>query len=142
MVVDTSVLIAFLNAEPEAARLEQVLVSAPRRFISAATLVEAGIVASVRTRNPEPRISICCWSGWRSMSSLSHASTRSARTAYRQFGKGLHPAGLNFGDCFSYAHPVRWASLSSSSGMTSCRPTWTPSPIDPGTKSNRLVFLL
>jgi ribonuclease VapC len=104
MVVDTSALIAFLNAEREAARLEQVLIAAPRRFISAATLVEAGIVAE--RQNPK--------SGAKDLDLLLErleidvvAVTREhaelARAAYRQFGKGLHPAGLNFGDCFSYA---------------------------------------
>jgi ribonuclease VapC len=104
MVVDTSALIAFLNADPEAGRIEDVLVAARQRFISAATLVEAGIVAE--RQNPR--------SGAHDLDLLvdrlpidvvpvtrEHAEL--ARDAYRQFGKGLHPAGLNYGDCFSYA---------------------------------------
>lgn len=104
MVVDTSALIAYLNAEPEAARIEHVLVGAGRLFVSAATLVEAGIVAE--RQNDE--------SGGRDLDLLLHRlrvevvpvteeQAELARTAYRRFGKGKHPAALNFGDCFSYA---------------------------------------
>jgi ribonuclease VapC len=104
MVVDTSALIAYLNAEPEAERIEVALVSARRLFLSAATLVEAGIVAE--RQNEE--------SGGRDLDLLIHRlrvevvpvtedQAELARSAYRRFGKGKHPAGLNFGDCFSYA---------------------------------------
>ena len=108
MVVDTSALIAFLHAEPEAGRIEAALLGARRLFISAATLVEAGLVAE--RQNPA--------SGARNLDLLlerlqmevvpvtrQHADL--ARTAYRQFGKGAHPAGLNYGDCFSYARTTR-----------------------------------
>ncbi|HEU4455143.1 MAG TPA: type II toxin-antitoxin system VapC family toxin [Longimicrobium sp.] len=104
MVVDTSALIAYLNAEPEAERIETALVGARRLFLSAATLVEAGIVAE--RQNEE--------SGGRDLDLLIHRlrvevvpvteeQAELARSAYRRFGKGKHPAGLNFGDCFSYA---------------------------------------
>ena len=104
MVVDTSALIAYLNAEPEAERIEVALVSARRLFLSAATLVEAGIVAE--RQNEE--------SGGRDLDLLIHRlrvevvpvteeQAELARGAYRRFGKGKHPAALNFGDCFSYA---------------------------------------
>lgn len=104
MVVDTSALIAYLNAEPGAERIEAALVSARRLFLSAATLVEAGIVAE--RQNEE--------SGGRDLDLLIHRlrvevvpvteeQAELARSAYRRFGKGKHPAALNFGDCFSYA---------------------------------------
>jgi ribonuclease VapC len=104
MVIDTSALIAFLNAEPEAARIESALLSARRIFVSAATLVEAAIVTE--RQNPS--------SGGRDLDLLlarlqvevvpvTKEQAELARTAYRRFGKGVHPAGLNYGDCFSYA---------------------------------------
>jgi ribonuclease VapC len=104
MVIDTSALIAFLNAEPTSKRLETALVTAGRLFLSAATLLEAGIVAE--RQNEE--------SGGQELDLLLHRlqvevvpvtqeQAELARSAYRQFGKGKHPAGLNFGDCFSYA---------------------------------------
>jgi ribonuclease VapC len=104
MVIDPSVLIAYLNAEPEAERIETALLEGRRLFLSAATLVEAGIVAE--RQNEE--------SGGQDLDLLLHRlrvevvpvteeQAELARSAYRRFGKGKHPAGLNFGDCFSYA---------------------------------------
>src|SRR4051794_10202033 len=104
MVVDTSALIAVLNSEPESRRIEAAMLAAGRLAISAATLVEASIVAE--SKGPpdgmadldllldELRIEII---------PVTREHAELARTAYRQFGKGRHPAGLNFGDCFSYA---------------------------------------
>ncbi|HEV7588948.1 MAG TPA: type II toxin-antitoxin system VapC family toxin [Longimicrobium sp.] len=104
MIVDTSALIALLNSEPEAARIEAAVLSARRVFLSAASLVEAGIVAE--RLNPAfgahdldlllDRIGV-------EVISVTREHAELARTAYRQFGKGNHPAALNYGDCFSYA---------------------------------------
>ncbi|HEX9936725.1 MAG TPA: type II toxin-antitoxin system VapC family toxin [Longimicrobium sp.] len=104
MVVDTSALIAVLNSEPESRRLEAVMLAAPRMTISAATLVEASIVAESKAQPDalaeldllldELRIEII---------PVTREHAELARTAYRRFGKGRHPAALNFGDCFSYA---------------------------------------
>lgn len=104
MVVDTSALIAYLKGEPEAERLERALLAGDAVFLSAASLVEAGIVAE-RLRGE---------AGGRELDRLlqrlrvaivpvsaDHADL--ARLAFRRFGKGRHRAGLNFGDCFSYA---------------------------------------
>lgn len=104
MVVDTSALIAVLNGEPGWQRIEAAMLASRRLAISAATLVEASIVADSK-RQPdgmaeldllldELRIEII---------PVTRQHSELARSAYRQFGKGRHPAGLNFGDCFSYA---------------------------------------
>lgn len=103
-VVDTSALIAYLKAEPSAERLKEAMKSAVSISLSAASLVEAGIVVE-RLRGSE---------GARELDHLirrlgiqivpvtaEHAGI--ARSAYHQFGKGRHPSALNFGDCFSYA---------------------------------------
>jgi len=104
MVVDTSALIAVLNGEPEWRRIEAAMLAARRLAISAVTLVEASIVADSK-RQPdgmaeldalltELRVEII---------PVTRQHSELARSAYRQFGKGRHQAGLNFGDCFSYA---------------------------------------
>jgi ribonuclease VapC len=87
MVIDTSAIVAILGMEPESARLAQAIEADPNRLISAATVVETGLVV-------ESRYSI-------ESVSVDHADI--AREAWRRFGKGRHSANLNFGDCFSYA---------------------------------------
>ena len=105
MIADTSAIVAVLAGEAERERLLTALLEADSIKISAATLVELGIVID---RRRDPRLS-------RRLDELlaelavvvvpvdaTQAST--ARAAYREYGKGSgHPAGLNLGDCFSYA---------------------------------------
>lgn len=104
MVVDTSALIAYLHREPLADRIEAALLGARRILISTATLVEASIVADRLYEN----------GGGHSLDQVlgrlqvevvpvTLEQAELARIAYRQFGKGRHPARLNYGDCFSYA---------------------------------------
>jgi ribonuclease VapC len=104
MVVDTSALIAVLNGEPESRRLEEAMLAAPGLAISAATLVEASIVADWKSQ-PDGMADLDLLLGELRIEIIpvtrEHAEL--ARAAYRQFGKGRHPAALNFGDCFSYA---------------------------------------
>jgi ribonuclease VapC len=104
MVVDTSALIAVLNNEPVSARVEAAMLAAPRLAISAAALVEASIVADSK-RQPDGMAELDLLLNELRVEIIpvirEHAML--ARTAYRDFGKGRHPAGLNFGDCFSYA---------------------------------------
>lgn len=104
LVVDTSALIAVLNEEPLADRLEEAMKSAASLSLSAASLVEAGIVAERLAGAPggleldrlirRLRIAVV---------PVTAEQADLAREAYRRFGKRRHPAGLNFGDCFSYA---------------------------------------
>jgi len=104
MVVDTSALIAVLNGEPESRRVVTAMLSAARLAISAATLVEASIVADSKAP-PDGMADLDLLLNELQIEIIpvtrEHAEL--ARTAYRQFGKGRHPAALNFGDCFSYA---------------------------------------
>lgn len=105
MIVDTSAIIAILRAEPEASSLAAQLSKTNSVTMSAASYVEAGIIAD---RMSDPRLS-------RKFDDLlkiheinivdvTAAQANMARQAYRQFGKGSgHRAQLNFGDCFSYA---------------------------------------
>jgi len=104
MVIDTSALIGILLGEPEAEALARAIAHDPKRLISVFTALETSIV--IETKKGEP--------GGRELDLLLHRShieiivmnegqLELARLAWRTYGKGRHPAGLNIGDCCSYA---------------------------------------
>ncbi len=104
MVIDTSALLAVLFDEPEREDFVRRIAAAPRRLVSAASLVETSIVVEARRGE----------SGGRELDLLLHRAAAQvvgvdeeqalvARAAWRRYGKGRHPAGLNYGDLFSYA---------------------------------------
>ena len=100
IVIDTSALMAVVLNEPEKPVCAAVLQTSPVLLISAATLTEAGIVAARRSVAHElqalfDRISF-------NVVGVDAGAARRAVDAYRRFGKGFHPARLNFGDCFAY----------------------------------------
>jgi ribonuclease VapC len=104
VIIDTSALLAILQLEPEARRLIDAIKGAGHRMISAGTLVEASIVAESRNGEQGTRDLDAALARFRvevSPLTLNHAMH--ARRAFRQYGKGRHPAGLNLGDCFAYA---------------------------------------
>ncbi len=104
MVIDTSVLIAILTDEPEAARFAHVLSIAPQLLLSTATLVEATIVIRYRFRDDGVRDLDLLLARLRpEIVPVTGQQAELARQAHRRFGKGQHPAALNFGDCFAYA---------------------------------------
>ncbi len=104
MIVDTSALLAILFGEPDAKRYETAIAQAITCRMSVANLVEAAVLVESRTGA----------SGGDQLDSLVERSpielvpitleqAQAARRAWRIFGKGNHPAALNFGDCFAYA---------------------------------------
>lgn len=104
MVIDPSALIAYLKGEPEAARLESVLLDAASLRISAASWVEAGIVAdSLRGEEGGRRLDALMDRLQVEIVPLTERHAGIARAAYQRYGKGHHRARLNLGDCFSYA---------------------------------------
>jgi len=104
MVIDTSALIAYLEQEPGADRIEQKLLEADRLSISTATIVECGIVIETRRGDAGGReLDLLLHRLGVEIVAVNEAQAELARSAYRRFGKGRHPAALNFGDCFSYA---------------------------------------
>jgi ribonuclease VapC len=104
MVIDTSEIVAIALNEPEAETFEQRIADSPVRLISAATVLEAAMV--IETRLGEPGgVELDLWllKAGVEIVAVDAEQADQARRAWRRFGKGRHPAGLNFGDCFSYA---------------------------------------
>jgi ribonuclease VapC len=104
MVIDTSALVAMLNDEPEAERIETAVEADPVRLMSTASYVETAIVIETRFGEPGGR-ELDLWLHRAAVDLVSVDSDQAdaARVAYRTYGKGRHRAGLNYGDCFSYA---------------------------------------
>lgn len=105
MIVDSSALIALLMREPEAEAVADALDRAEHVAISAATLVEASVVAD-GTRDPvrSARFDAIIDALSMEVVPLTAEQAAIARQAYREYGRGsTHPARLNLGDCFSYA---------------------------------------
>jgi ribonuclease VapC len=104
IVVDTSALIAILDEELDAAAYAAAIAEADPPLISAASLVETGIVMFNRHGPKAARMvdRLIEEAGFQ-VESVTAQHARLAREAYAAYGKGQNPAGLNFGDCFSYA---------------------------------------
>lgn len=105
MIVDTSALVAILTNEPEAAQFTAAIAAAPRVAMSAGTYLETAIVIDTR-KNPALSRALDEFLARNGIvvEAVTPAQGKLAREAYRDFGKGTgHKAGLNFGDCFSYA---------------------------------------
>jgi ribonuclease VapC len=104
MVIDTSALISLLSMEPESARLAAAIEADTTRLISAATVIEAGMVIESRHGPAGGReLDLLIAKAGLAIEPVTAEHTDVARDAWRRFGKGRHSAGLNFGDCFSYA---------------------------------------
>ncbi|MDE2132995.1 MAG: type II toxin-antitoxin system VapC family toxin [Alphaproteobacteria bacterium] len=104
MVVDTSALVAILLIESDSERFLDALVDASHVRISAATAVEFSIVAIARAGvEAETKVDLLFARCGAEIVPVNEAQALMARNAFRTFGKGRHPAALNFGDCFSYA---------------------------------------
>jgi ribonuclease VapC len=104
VVIDTSALVALLGMEAEAVRLAAAIEQDPQRLISAATLVETGLVIEARYGAAGGReLDLLVARAALVVAPVTAEQADVAREAWRRFGKGQHAAGLNFGDCFSYA---------------------------------------
>lgn len=104
MIVDTSALVAILLDEADANAFLAALFHAPVRQISAASLFETALVVDRRgDRAASAALEPFIASAAIQIVPVTAEHARLAREAYRRFGKGNHPAKLNFGDCFAYA---------------------------------------
>jgi ribonuclease VapC len=98
--VDTSALMAIVLAEPQADACIAALKSENELLISAGTVAEALLVAS--RRNVSAQVGSLIDGLDLTVVTVTLASARRIADAHMRWGKGKHPAGLNFGDCFSY----------------------------------------
>ncbi len=103
IVVDTSALCAVIFGEDAAESIIELL-HGNEVCVSAATLIESGIVVEGRA-GVEGALELrgLVTSAAVEVEPVSHAQADLAVIAWRRFGKGRHPAALNYGDCFSYA---------------------------------------
>jgi ribonuclease VapC len=105
IVVDSSALVAILRDEPEAARFLNVIASEDVCLLSSVTLLETSIVLAGRNGSDIAWIQLDALIAASRMQIVpqDEAQVSVARTAFLRYGKGRHPAGLNLGDCASYA---------------------------------------
>lgn len=104
MVIDTSALIAILLNEKERERFLDLILAAERKLLSAATAVEAGIVLEYRSSQIAVReFDLFLYQAGIEIVSVDTNQADRARIAFRKYGRGRHPAALNFGDCFTHA---------------------------------------
>lgn len=104
IVVDTSALTAILENEEDAGACAESIAAADPPLISAATLVELGVVMLNRHGPKAATLvdALILEAGFQ-VESVTRQQAQLAREAYTHYGKGRHRAGLNYGDCFSYA---------------------------------------
>ena len=98
--VDTSALMAILLDEPEADACMAAIEAADKLLISAATVAESLIVADRRNLGVD-MAELIDGLGFEIVP-VTAASAHRIAVAYGRWGKGLHPAALNFGDCFAF----------------------------------------
>ena len=104
MIIDTSAMVSILLKEPDHERLFDLLVHDPRPAVSSATLTETGIVLSARLKD-DARGVLARFLHEAGIETVPFGESHyfAAVDAWLRFGKGRHPAALNFGDCLSYA---------------------------------------
>lgn len=104
MIVDSSALVAIVLIEPGWERLRECLARVGDASVSAVSLVEAGMVLESRL-GPAGAVQLddLLLDAELTVVPFDEAQARLAREAFRRFGRGRHPAGLNFGDCCVYA---------------------------------------
>jgi len=104
MVIDTSALVAIFFAEPERQRFLELILASPTRLLSAASAVEAGIVIEAKRGEAAGReFDLFVIRTNLQIAPVDAEQADIARSAWRRYGKGRHPAALNLGDCFAYA---------------------------------------
>lgn len=104
MVIDTSALLAILQNEPERRAFNEAIEAADARAMSAATFVEVSILVESRYGAEGLReLDQFLDRAGIEIVDVDGEQAQVGRRAFSRFGKGRHPAGLNYGDCFSYA---------------------------------------
>ena len=107
MVIDSSALVAIFLNEPQRPRFLELIARADKKLLSAASVVESGIVLETRAGPAIAReFDLFLHEADIEIVSVDEVQADRARMAHRKFGKGNHPASLNFGDCFTHALAV------------------------------------
>ena len=107
MVIDTSAIVAIALNEPDAPDIELRIADDPVRLISAATVLDAAMVLETRLGDAAGReFDLWLLKIGAEVVPVDTEQADAARRAWRRYGKGRHAAGLNYGDCFSYALAV------------------------------------
>jgi ribonuclease VapC len=104
MVIDTSAVLAVLLEEPEAPAFRRALSHDPVRMMSAVSALETTcVLESRRGEQAGVEFELLLHKITVRIMPFDERQLEAARDAWRKFGKGRHPAGLNFGDCVAYA---------------------------------------
>lgn len=103
VVVDPSALVAIHRQEHGSTQLFELLIEADERYMSAPSLLEFGMVLEGRTLGGAEAGLRFARDSEVAVVAFDEAMAVRALEAFRRFGKGKHPAALNFGDCCTYA---------------------------------------
>jgi ribonuclease VapC len=107
MVIDSSALVAILGGEAERRTFIDLIEAADSRLMSTASFVEVSIIIESRYGADGVRdLDLFLERAGVELAPVDDEQARQARRAFTRYGKGRHPAALNFGDCFSYALSV------------------------------------
>ncbi|HWG08479.1 MAG TPA: type II toxin-antitoxin system VapC family toxin [Solirubrobacteraceae bacterium] len=102
--LDSSAILAILFDEPQRPAFTLSIERDPRRLISAGNVLESALVAEARRGEPAGReLDLLLHRAQVDVVPVDSEQVQIARSAWRRYGKGRHPAALNFGDCFAYA---------------------------------------
>lgn len=104
MIIDTSALLAILYQEDDALFFATAIAENAQCRMSAANFLEAAInIDSKGDAEASRQLDAFIRQADIAIEPVTLEQTQIARQAYQDFGKGRHPAGLNYGDCFAYA---------------------------------------
>jgi len=107
VVVDSSAILAILLDEPEADALIRILAATPHCRMSAFSFLETAIVIEAKKGGAGGReLDLFLHKAQIEVVSFDAEQSQLARDGWQKYGKGRHPAGLNIGDCCSYALAV------------------------------------
>jgi ribonuclease VapC len=107
MVIDSSALVAILGGEAERRTFIDLIEAADSRLMSTASFVEVSIIIESRYGADGVRdLDLFLERAGVELAPVDDEQARQARRAFTRYGKGRHPAALNFGDCFAYALSV------------------------------------
>lgn len=104
MVIDSSAILSIFFNEPERRHFNELIASAPIRLMSTGSYLETSIVLIARYGlQGLSNLKLYCSTASIELVDFDNEQVNIAVNAYAKFGKGKHPAALNFGDCMSYA---------------------------------------